>query len=120
MIDFEYIKKLYAEKAKLKADYNKKLLEINEEIDKYRPKGILLKKGDVVYDHELNSYKIVAVGKETYRLDNSTTLSKDSLTNWRGYGFGHPDWKYYYNKEHRDLSDFFNEQDGKCPYYYVK
>ena len=110
MIDFEYIKKLYAEKRKLTADYNKKLLKINKEIDKYRPRAILLKKGDVVYDHDLNTYKIIAVGKETYRLDNGTTLEKGSLNNWRGWGWEHPDWQYYYSKEHRDLLDFFDEQ----------
>ena len=109
MIDFEYIKKLYTEKTKLTVDYKKKLLEIDKEIDKYRPSDILLKKGDVVYDYNLNEYKIVAVNKETYRLDNGTTLSKDGLTNWRGWGFSHPDWQYYYSKEHRDLLDFFDK-----------
>ena len=110
MIDFEYIKKLYAEKIKLTADYKKKLLEIDKEINKYKPKPRPLKKGDVVYDYDLNEYKIVAVNKETYRLDNGTTLSKGGLTNWRGWGTSHTDWQYYYDKEHRDLLDFFDEQ----------
>lgn len=117
MIDFEHIKKLYAEKIKLTEDYNKKLLKIDKEIDKYRPRDVLLKKGDVVYDHDLNAYKIVAVNKETYRLDDGTTLDKDGLTNWRGCGFGIPGyWQYYYSKEHRDLLDFFEEQDDECSY----
>ena len=106
---YAYIKKLYAEKTKLTLDYKKKLLEIDKEINKYRPRDILLKKGDVVYDHNLNEHKIVAVNKETYRLDNGTTLAKDGLTNWRGWGFGHSDWQYYYSKEHRDLLDLFEE-----------
>ena len=109
MKDLMYIKSLFAKKALLTKEFNEKIREIDAEIQKYEPKDRLLKKGDIVYDHKLNSYKIVAVGKETYRLDNGTTLSKIGLTNWRGWGFEHPDWQYYYDSEHRDFLDFLDE-----------
>lgn len=113
-VDLKYVESLYTKKKLLKKEFEEKLIEIEKEIDKYKPKSRHLKKGDVVYDHDLNTYKIVAVNKETYRLDNGTTLEKDTLNNWRGWGWEHPDWQYYYDKEHRDLLDFFDEQHEKC------
>ena len=115
MIDLKYVESLYTKKINLVEDFKEKLRLIEKEIDSYKPKYRELKKGDIVYDHDLNEYKIVAVNKETYRLDNGTTLSKRGLNNWRGWGTSHTDWQYYYDKEHRDLLDFFDEQHWRCP-----